>query len=336
MSKLRKEDLLEKRHTYTLGISTTVILLICIFILKMVPEIFISSQGSLHKLINPFKIKEQDKILNNFTKEKDLKYINQEIKINNSDLSGILAKSYVVYDVNQEKILTARNENLVLPLASLTKVITAISAVNLKNRNTLITIDSSKMRPEEYLDLGLKEGQIWQMGDLLRYGLTISSNSSMDIIAGTIKNNNAEFVSTMNDYVKSLGFTNFSFNSASGLDYGNVIGGKGTALEYAKLFAKAYQLIPDILSYTIHSKVNLELENENLYAIPNTNKEASQSVGLLASKTGFTDLAGGNLAVMVDFGLNRPIVIVVLGSTVDGRFQDVDKLYKATKKALYY
>ena len=52
--------------------------------------------------------------------------------------------------------------------------------------------------------------------------------------------------------------------------------------------------------------------------------------GLLRSKTGFTDLAGGNLAVIFDAGMNHPVAIVVLGSTQSGRFTDVKTLMAAT------
>jgi D-alanyl-D-alanine carboxypeptidase len=47
---------------------------------------------------------------------------------------------------------------------------------------------------------------------------------------------------------------------------------------------------------------------------------------LIASKTGFTDLAGGNLAVIFDAGFEYPIIVVVLGSSQTGRFTDVEKL----------
>lgn len=240
---------------------------------------------------------------------------------------NIVAKSFVVFDVRTDQILYSKNPDTILPLASLTKVVTAATAVNLKNKNTLITIKSELMREDEKLDFGMFEGQVWSMSDLLKYGLAISSNSSMDIIASTIENSNSIFVSKMNDYVKSLGFKNFRFNSASGLDYGEVLGGVGTAREYAKLFAKSYEFIPDIMSYTTNSRVDIRSERFNLLQIPNTNMYASQSVGLMASKTGFTDLAGGNLAIMFDYDINRPIVIVVLGSTVQDRFEDVEKLY---------
>jgi len=190
------------------------------------------------------------------------------------------------------------------------------------------------MRKDETIDIGMKVGQKWKMNELLKYALTISSNSSIDIIANTVSSSNQNFVNEMNKYTKELGFNNFSFNSASGLDYGDIVGGRGTALEYAQLFSKAYELIPDIMSYTINSKVNLNSGNNKIYQVPNTNEDASYIVGLMASKTGYTDLAGGNLAILVNLEVNRPIVIVVLGSTITGRFKDVENLEKITRNSL--
>ena len=66
----------------------------------------------------------------------------------------------------------------------------------------------------------------------------------------------------------------------------------------------------------------------------NTNTEITKLPQVLASKTGFTDLAGGNLAVVVDVGLNHPVVIVVLGSSKEGRFSDVEFLAWASVDTL--
>lgn len=61
----------------------------------------------------------------------------------------------------------------------------------------------------------------------------------------------------------------------------------------------------------------------------NTNQIVNFLPGFVAGKTGFSDLAGGNLAVVVDTGYQHPLIIVVLGSTFEGRFSDVITLYKA-------
>ena len=62
----------------------------------------------------------------------------------------------------------------------------------------------------------------------------------------------------------------------------------------------------------------------------NTNQDTLSIPWILASKTGYTDLAGGNLVIAFDAGMMQPYIIAVLGSSKDGRFSDVNKLYKAT------
>ncbi|MEA4910658.1 hypothetical protein SDC9_07857 [bioreactor metagenome] len=322
----QKGDLIKYKSLRNLGIITMIASIFFIVSLETVPRLLSKSPLDINKYSNLIN-KSKREIFDQKIVEVNERHKAEKIQ-KKSLPENIVAKSYVVYDVRNDEILYSKNPNTVLPLASLTKVVTAATAINLKNADTRITVKSDLMREDEKLDYGMVEGQIWKLSDLLKYGLAISSNSSMDIIASTIEKTNYSFVSKMNDYVKSLGFKNFRFNSASGLDYGEVLGGVGTAEEYAKFFAKSYEFIPEIMSYTTNSRVDIRSDYLNLLQIPNTNIYASQSVGLLASKTGFTDLAGGNLAIMFDYDINRPIVIVVLGSTLEDRFEDVNKLYK--------
>lgn len=291
------------------------------------------------KSYNQFGL-EKNNSFNNFDKKILQNSLAQINNINlNKDYSSIQntfvqAKSYVIYDVVDKKVLASKNGDKVLPLASLTKIVAAITALHIAKEDTDIIIRKDYMRADETLDIGMQVGQKWKLEELLKYALTISSNSSMDIIANTLDSSNARFIEHMNSYVEELGFNGFVFNSAPGLDYGEVIGGKGSATEYAKLFAKAYELMPDIMSYTINSKVNLNSGIKKIYQVPNTNQKASSIVGLMASKTGYTDAAGGNLAVLINLDVNRPVVIVVLGSTIDGRFKDVNRLHTALEKLL--
>ena len=52
--------------------------------------------------------------------------------------------------------------------------------------------------------------------------------------------------------------------------------------------------------------------------------------GLLASKTGYTDLANGNLVIAFNVGPMHPVIVAVLGSSQEGRFTDVEKLVNAS------
>ena len=70
-----------------------------------------------------------------------------------------------------------------------------------------------------------------------------------------------------------------------------------------------------------------------MHVAVNTDLDIGKIPGLLASKTGFTALAGGNLVVAFDASIGRPIIVVVLGSTEDGRFTDVAQL---TSSSLAY
>ena len=100
----------------------------------------------------------------------------------------------------------------------------------------------------------------------------------------------------------------------------------------ARMVALFYRTYPDIFNATTHERVTVQTLNGPLSGVPNTNTALNQFVGLSGSKTGFTDLAGGNLAIIFDVSLGKPVVIVVLGSCKEGRFEDMRKLYDLTKE----
>jgi D-alanyl-D-alanine carboxypeptidase len=110
-------------------------------------------------------------------------------------------------------------------------------------------------------------------------------------------------------------------------------GGYGSALDVAKLFAKVYVSAPAIFENTTKSISTIGSSDGNNTA-KNTNEGASHIPGLVASKTGFTDLALGNLGVVVEMGPANPVVIVVLHSSKEGRFTDVEKLRKVTLQSM--
>jgi D-alanyl-D-alanine carboxypeptidase len=91
-----------------------------------------------------------------------------------------------------------------------------------------------------------------------------------------------------------------------------------------------------MLYTTSLDQISIKSSNGFYHKIENTNTIVGELPNILASKTGFTDLAGGNLAVIIDPSLNRPILIVVLGSTKEGRFQDVSNLAQKTIEYLSY
>jgi D-alanyl-D-alanine carboxypeptidase len=141
--------------------------------------------------------------------------------------------------------------------------------------------------------------------------------------------NPTDFVDRMNSQSQTLGL-DLSFVNPTGLDEEQTPGGRGSALSVTKLFSYIIKNKPELLSKTNDRKVT-ETSLDNLdHTVLNTNRIIDEIPGLVASKTGSTSLAGGNLAIVANIGLNRPVAIVVLGSTEDGRFTDTKKLVAAT------
>ena len=85
---------------------------------------------------------------------------------------------------------------------------------------------------------------------------------------------------------------------------------------------------------TTKTRVSVQSSTGKIIGIPNTNQSVTSFPGITFSKTGYTESAGGNLVVIVDIVIGHPVAIVVLGSTREGRFSDVEKLYTALQESV--
>ena len=251
---------------------------------------------------------------------------------------NLQAKAVYVYDINEHKIIFQKNESAQLPLASLTKLMTALTAIDLAPKNSKITIRKEFLK--EQGDSGLKDGEVWKMSDLLDFSLIVSSNdgarSVASVIGATInKTNNydigrADFIKKMNEKAVSLGMKQTYFLNESGLDEStSQSGAYGSAQDIAKLLEYMMVHNPEILEATKLSKDDISSLSKTHNA-QNTNIDIGKIPNLIASKTGYTDLAGGNLVIAFDESIGHPIIIVVLGSTQEGRFTDVMTLASTT------
>ena len=264
-------------------------------------------------------------------------------KENSFDTVSLSAKAAYVYDVKAKKQLFARNENDVLPLASVTKIMTAVTALSFIPETAFVTIDTEAMRAEG--SSGLKVGERWLLRDLLKFTLIESSNDGASAVAsagGGIlafgaqsgDENRSLFLKEMNTLAQSIGLRSTRFLNESGLDLDTEHAGAfSTAREAAHMLAYGLEKFPSIFSETRWSELTLAGDREK-HEAKNTNKETGNFPLLIASKTGYTDLAGGNLVIAFDAGFNHPIIVSVLGSTIDGRFTDAEALVWATLESL--
>lgn len=240
------------------------------------------------------------------------------------------AKAYVVYDLVDQKIIASKNESITLPLASVTKIMMALSSSLHAPHNAIVTI--SPVSIEDGYDLGLKNKQVWKLEELLKYTLIFSSNDGAEAVADSLGGKDV-FVQKMNEDAKKFGLS-LLFTDPAGRDLHGKVGGLGTAIDVAKLFLLARKNIPEVLDATTKKRQTFTTASGKISGIPNTNQEVEDYGGVEASKTGYTDLAGGNLGIIVDVSVGHPVVIVVLGSTKEGRFRDVNILYKALHASL--
>lgn len=238
---------------------------------------------------------------------------------------SVRARSYIVYDVVSKQVIAEKDAYTPYTLASITKVMTALTAIHVAPLGTKIKV--TKKSIDGGYDLGLKENQIWTLEDLLKYTLVFSSNDGAQIIADTLLGRKA-FIAQMNEYAHELGFA-MTFTHPAGLDEGGSLGGVGTAYDVARMMAFARTALADELDATTKTRLKVHASNGPISGIPNTNQSIDQFVGVEASKTGYTDNAGGNLALSVDVSLGHPVIIVVLGSTREARFSDAYALYLA-------
>lgn len=242
----------------------------------------------------------------------------------------IYGRSFVVYDVLSDSIVASKNENEILPLASITKIMMAITARLHHEKNTPIVIHQRSI--EDGYDLGLKKDQVWKLDELLKYTLVFSSNDGAQAIADSFGGNLA-FVKQMNIDAQALGLQ-LVFTDPAGRDENNNVGGLGSALSVAKLFSVARKNFPQLFDATTKPRSTVNSSTGRIIGIPNTNQNIEKLSGAEGSKTGYTDKAGGNLGVLVDISIGRPVVIVVLGSSKEARFSDVEILYTALRKSI--
>mgnify|MGYP001567642280 CR=1 FL=1 len=248
----------------------------------------------------------------------------------------LTAHAAYVFDAERGVPLFALHENVQLPLASLTKIMTALVAIETGEPDDTITVTGDAIALEG--DQGLRQWEKWRLGDLIDLMLLSSSNDGAHAIAsavgateGTLADadiGNA-FVRAMNQKARALSLTQTYFLNESGLDVNEgVSGAYGSARDVARLLEYVIMRHPEIIEATRYKMLETASLKER-HTAKNTNQFVENIPGLIASKTGFTDLAGGNLAIAFDAGLSHPVIVVVLGSTEKERFTDAGILIDA-------
>jgi len=220
----------------------------------------------------------------------------------------ITGKSVLVYDLTSKKTLYAKNPREKLPFASLTKIMTAIIALENPKKDDKYLVREYDLVGED--SMGLDPGEVLSLKELL-YGLILhSGNDAAEVIAGNYKEGKTGFVDAMNNKAKSLGLKDTNFTNPSGLE-GD---GNQYTTAYDLLVITSYALnnfplfreIAQTFSYTIP-----QTQTHKEYVIENETNLLTSYPGVKGVKTGFTNEAGFCLVTYLEYKGHKIIGILL-------------------------
>lgn len=237
----------------------------------------------------------------------------------------VSAKAYLVGDLNTGEIILAKNQDQKFPIASTSKLMTALVTRKIASLNEITQITKQALAtPGQNGELRLNEKI--KITDLLFPLLLESSNDAAEALALHFGKTN--FISKMNQEATNLQMTSTSFADPSGLTPYN----QSTVSDMFKLTGYIKKEQPDLFEITTkRSSFNKKHSWSNISQF--LGKE-----GYLGGKSGYTDAAKQTVVSLFNLPLGesglRPIAIVLLQSS--DRRKDVESILKYLRKNVYY
>lgn len=231
------------------------------------------------------------------------------------------ATAAALFDVNKANIIYGKNIHERLAPASITKILTALIAIEEGNPDDIITVTKDVNINESGATLcGLKEGDTLTLNQALHALLIHSANDAANAIAVHLGGSIEGFADMMNEKAKELGATNSHFVNAHGLTADDHY---TTVYDLYLIFNKAieHELFREIIHMDHYSTIyqdknggekEMEFKTTNLflrgnYAVPN-------KVTVIGGKTGTTNAAGNCLIILSKDSSGNPYISVILRS----------------------
>lgn len=233
----------------------------------------------------------------------------------------ITAKSAIAVDGQTGKILYKKNIHEIRPIASITKLMTALVFLdhNPGWQKEFYTIPSDRRNGGI---IHLNTGEILTIRNLFLTALIASDNDATIALARSTGLSEAEFVAKMNSKAKEFDLINTNFADPTGLNQAN----QSTVEDIVKLVDIALQN-QEIQKSTSTSRYEFEVQGTEKFrkvVLVNTDWLTNSYLDVLGGKTGYIEKSGYCLAVKIKDANNQDIIIVVLGSDSNfDRFQDV-------------
>jgi D-alanyl-D-alanine carboxypeptidase len=243
-------------------------------------------------------------------------------------LPKITAESAISYDLTDGKLIFAKNIKSKLPMASLTKIMTATIALQNMKPDTKLKVSQNAAQIGEN-SMGLTESEKLALSDLL-YGLLLASgNDAAETIAEESTYGRDLFVYMMNKKAEELGLTATRFTNPSGLE------GDGSqySTAYDLLVMTKYALENPIFAKivsTYEHHIPYSQDHKEFYLYNETNLLTSYP-GVKGVKTGYTYEAGLCLVTYLEYGGHKIIAILL---NAENRRQEMKDLLDYSLKTL--
>jgi D-alanyl-D-alanine endopeptidase (penicillin-binding protein 7) len=240
---------------------------------------------------------------------------------------GVYARNAILVDPGTGEVLFEKNSDSSVPIASLTKLMTALVFLEQKpalDQEVVVTLTEINGAGHTQL----RSGEVVALGDLLHMSLMSSDNVATRVIARESGLTADEFVARMNRKAVELGLASSRFVEFTGLDERNV----SSAADVARLLHAAAHdpLIQEITTTRQYQFAT----GRRMHAVHNTNRLLYGRYEVLGGKTGFILEAGYCFATWIH-SQGRDLIAVVLGAPTNAtRFADaVRLLQKSTAPA---
>lgn len=236
-------------------------------------------------------------------------------------IMALSASSYVVMDGYSGRVLAGDNINEKKLIASTTKIMTAVIALEYGDLNGEVTIDKDVLKAYGsaiYIEIGEKIKLI----DLL-YGLMLRSGNDAAIeIANNVAGSMENFVQLMNDKAQDIGMSNTFFVNNNGLEEKN---GENLSTSYDMGLLMRYALNNDIFKKIVGTKEYMVKSSYKTYEWHNKNRLLTEYKYTIGGKTGFTEKARRTLVTSA-LKDNKLLIVVTLNDPND--FSDHKELYE--------
>ncbi len=225
-------------------------------------------------------------------------------------VSELTAKSILTYDLTTDKTLYEKNASVKVPMASLTKIMTAIISIENPKKDNRYVVRKEDLVGED--SMGLSEGETLSLEELL-YGLMLpSGNDAAETFASNYPSGRDAFIQAMNDKAKALELKDTHFDNPSGL--------QGDGIQYTtardllvltRYALDSYPLFGTVVSTA--SYVIPETATHKGYDLVNETNLLTTYPGVKGVKTGYTPEAGLCLVTYLEYG-GHSIIGIILNS----------------------